>query len=118
MSPSIDSRSSSSPAGRPSTMHVRPGPWDSPAVVSFSPIEGPQSMEWAPRALARLRRGLARGRLGDAGRQVRDVVGLVGLRALDEDAEPLGEAPAVEQRRVGRDRQPQPLATRAGLAGV
>jgi hypothetical protein len=35
MSPSMDSRSSSSPAGRPSTMQVRPGPWDSPAVISF-----------------------------------------------------------------------------------
>src|SRR6478672_3833721 len=33
MSRSISSRSSSRPAGRPSTTHVRPGPCDSPAVV-------------------------------------------------------------------------------------
>ena len=36
MSRSMASRSSSSPAGRPSTMHVRPGPCDSPAVISLS----------------------------------------------------------------------------------
>ena len=29
-------RTSSSPAGSPSTMHVRPGPWDSPAVIRRS----------------------------------------------------------------------------------
>src|SRR5689334_4602798 len=33
---STDSRSSSSPAGRPSTIVVRPGPWDSPAVTMRS----------------------------------------------------------------------------------
>ena len=38
MSPSIASWSSSSPAGRPSTMQVRPGPCDSPAVMRRSAI--------------------------------------------------------------------------------
>ena len=36
MSRSIASRSSSRPAGRPSTTATRPGPWDSPAVVKRS----------------------------------------------------------------------------------
>src|SRR5215218_8773473 len=36
MSRSIAARSSSRPAGRPSTMQVRPGPWDSPAVTTRS----------------------------------------------------------------------------------
>src|SRR4051794_5579190 len=36
MSRSISARSSSSPAGRPSTTHVSPGPWDSPAVITRS----------------------------------------------------------------------------------
>ena len=36
MSRSIAVRSSSRPAGRPSTMQVRPGPWDSPAVTTRS----------------------------------------------------------------------------------
>src|SRR4051812_3231555 len=38
MSRSIASRSSTRPAGRPSTTQVRPGPCDSPAVMSFSAI--------------------------------------------------------------------------------
>ena len=38
MSASTASRSSSRPAGMPSTMQVRPGPCDSPAVMSFSAI--------------------------------------------------------------------------------
>ena len=40
MSRSIASRSSSSPAGRPSTMVVSPGPWDSPAVTMRSGTAG------------------------------------------------------------------------------
>src|SRR5215203_3439030 len=36
MSRLTDSRSSSSPAGSPSTMQVRPGPWLSPAVTTRS----------------------------------------------------------------------------------
>ena len=40
MSRSISSRSSSSPAGSPSTMQVRPGPWDSPAVMTRSGTAG------------------------------------------------------------------------------
>ena len=40
MSRSIGSRSSSSPAGRPSTIQVRPGPWDSPAVTTRSGTQG------------------------------------------------------------------------------
>src|SRR4051812_4258270 len=36
MSRSIASGSSSKPAGKPSTTQVRPGPCDSPAVMSFS----------------------------------------------------------------------------------
>src|SRR4051794_2126906 len=42
---------SSSPAGRPSTIAVSPGPWDSPAVVKRSAI-GPQPY-WRGRALLR-----------------------------------------------------------------
>ena len=44
MSASIASRSSSRPAGRPSTTQVRPGPCDSPAVVSFRRHEAPECM--------------------------------------------------------------------------
>src|SRR4051812_38161324 len=46
---SRSSGESSSPAGRPSTTAVRPGPWDSPAVVKRSAI-GPQPY-WRLRAL-------------------------------------------------------------------
>src|SRR3954451_7708213 len=57
---SRSSGDSSSPAGRPSTTAVRPGPWDSPAVVKRSAI-GPQPY-WRLRALLGLLGLLARDR--------------------------------------------------------
>ncbi len=37
------------PAGRPSTMHVNPGPWDSPAVIRRSVISAVAYLLWALR---------------------------------------------------------------------
>src|SRR4051794_19228695 len=88
MSPLIASAVSSSPAGRPSTMQVRPGPCDSPAVMRRSST--------APSLFAGVR-GSARD--GAAG----VLRGLLRLRLgrEDEDARLAGVAQERERDQVG-----------------
>src|SRR5690242_19122260 len=101
MSASIASWSSASPAGRPSTMQVSPGPWDSPAVTTRSgtrgtlrPPRASTALEGDARALGAQRRGgsrrLGHRRLGDVdlvqvelvlGLAHADELGLAGLQA-------------------------------------
>src|SRR5512132_956552 len=121
MSALMASESSSSPAGRPSTMQVRPGPWDSPAVIRRT--DTPRSLggrRVRPGARCGLRlevgpRG-ARG-LGDDG-----LVGLLGqllqppgLRVVAVAQRPVaGDPGAQDHAALGRDAGPGLL----GLLGV
>src|SRR4051794_17468606 len=118
MSALMAPRSSSSPAGRPSTMQVRPGPWDSPAVIRRTDTR--RSLGGRPGA-PRARRGLrlevgprdARG-LGDDG-----LVGLLGQLLQP----PRLRVVAVAQRPVAGDPGTQDHAAllrdaRPGLRGL
>src|SRR4051812_6171506 len=68
MSALIASRSSSSPAGRPSTMLVSPGPCDSPAVIRRSDTPGSLGAHgWAARRPLCLRLEVSLGDLGRLG---------------------------------------------------
>src|SRR3954452_24757862 len=80
MSALIAPGSSSSPAGRPSTMQVRPGPWDSPAVIRRSDTPGSLGgRRVGPGARYGLRLGVPRSDVaGDLG-------GLGHLRHLGDD---------------------------------
>src|SRR4051794_22775406 len=121
MSALIASGSSSSPAGRPSTMQVRRGPWDPPAVIRRSDTPkslGGRRVRPGARGGLRLEVGPrdARG-LGDDG-----LVGLLGqlvqppgLRVVAVTQRPVaGDPGAQDHAALRRDGSPGPL----GLLGV
>src|SRR4051794_542344 len=104
MSRSSASRSSSSPAGMPSTIATSPGPCDSPAVVNLNAVIGRQGYRRAARSVWRpMARQMHRAARSTAGGGAHDVdrglpVGpdLEGDGALlDEDLD------AVDGRRTG-----------------
>src|SRR3954464_9542008 len=118
MSALMASGSSSSPAGRPSTMQVRPGPWDSPAGIRRS--DTPRSL--GGRRVGPGARGGLRLEVGPRGaRGLRDD-GLVGL--LGQPVQPPRlRVVAVAQRTVAGDPGAQDHAAllrdaRPGLRGL
>src|SRR5689334_9189071 len=105
------SRSSSRPAGRPSTTQVRPGPWDSPAVTTrIEDIQAASLRPAPPSAGGGEARRAARG-LG--GRRLRDDLQGTGRLAVAEAPDPAHQG-AELLAPVGCDR----LARRLGGLGV
>src|SRR4051794_39019341 len=92
MSRPIASRSSASPAGRPSTMHVRPGPWDSPAVMRRRDAMRPDTLlagDWSAPGRAgearRVRRAQARAARVRRGDRAAGVAGHEGAALVGAD---------------------------------
>src|SRR3954452_14478579 len=86
---SISVRSSASPAGRPSTRQVRPGPWDSPEVMRRSAMAGTgYGRDPRPGAVPRV------GRVG-AAQRARTVLARARARVTPPGAPP-PEAPAAD----------------------